>query len=121
MVNFAAIRDLEDEYDAKCRMFTELEHCLDDCFNQFHQRTNLLLEEVYAAYQEVDNPQDRDHYLYQLQDRFENYQRQYMSKRDMIDKLRQKERLAFNDKLDEEYQRKDEEEEEEVDSSYGWS
>lgn len=120
MVNFAVIRDLEDEYDAKCRTFTELEHCLDDCFNQFHQRTNLLIEEVYAAYQEVDSPQDREHYLYQLQDRFDNYRHQYMSKRDMIDELRQKERLAFEDKLDEEYRKKDEEDKKSGSSS-GWS
>lgn len=107
MVDYRKIRDLEDDYDSKLRSFRQEEESLDDFRHQFQVRTDFLIEQVYEAYKNSDSTQERNHFIYLLQDNRDMYHREYLFERERIDEMRQKLRRDFDRQLDEEYRKKD--------------
>ena len=107
MVDYRKIRDLEDDYDSKLRSFRQEEESLDDFRHQFQVRTDFLIEQVYEAYKKSDSTQERNHFIYLLQDNRDMYHREYLFERERIDEMRQKLRRDFDQQLDEEYRKKD--------------
>ncbi len=101
MVDSWKISELEHEYYARKRAFDRAEELLEDYHYQFRSRTDFLIEQVYEAYQDSDILQDRNHFIYRLQDGMEEYHRDYLSNRELLEESRYQERLAFEKQMEE--------------------
>lgn len=100
-MNQRLIQEIEDEYYMNLRSLNQKEEELTDYYREFQHRTTHLIETIYQVFKDVEEGDERNRFIYQLEENQDQYYRQYCQDVDAIEEERQTQWRLFNQRVEE--------------------